>query len=65
MGGGEEEEKHGPLLRMKLLAEGMIKSSVIRAPCNHVNLAVGPGAEFTLIKSSFSDITGWRRCSAS
>lgn len=37
----EWEAERGPLLRAKLLTEGMVKSSIICAPCNHVNLAVG------------------------
>jgi len=35
------EAELGPLLRVRLLDGGMVKSSIIRAPCNHVNLTIG------------------------
>jgi hypothetical protein len=36
------EAEFRPLLRVRLLDGGMVKSSIIRAPsCNHVNLTIG------------------------
>lgn len=58
-----EAEPGSPLLRAKLLGKEMVKSSIIRAPCNHVNLNVSSDWVYTG-KEFVSDMIKPSNCSA-